>query len=113
MYHEFTIDVKTKDNLATIEVRGDLTTSAEKSMYAAYQKACDCDAKNIIIKFDGKSRINSAGIALIIDLVIKSQDSDCKIYLSGVSKHFRKIFELVGLTKYTTIVDTEDEVKVI
>ena len=112
MYNECTVDVKTKDNLVIIEVLGDLTTSAEKLMYAAYQKACEYDAKNIIIKFDGKSRINSAGIALIIDLVIKSQDSNCKIYLTGVSKHFRKIFELVGLTKYTTIVDSDKEVEI-
>ena len=112
MYHECIIDFKTKNNLATIEVLGDLTASAEKLMYAAYQKACDCNTKNIIIKFDGKSRINSAGIALIIDLVIKSQDSGCKIFLTGVSKHFRKIFELVGLTKYTTIVESDKEVDI-
>ena len=30
----------------------------------------------------------------------------------GVSKHFRKIFELVGLTKYTKIVDSEEEIEV-
>jgi len=110
MYRECTIDVKMKDNLVIIEVLGDLTTSAEKLMYDAYQKACGYDAKNMIMKFDSKSRINSAGIALIIDLVIKSRDSGCKIFLTGVSKHFRKIFELVGLTKYTTIVDSEEEV---
>jgi len=112
MYSECNIDVKTKNHLVIIEVLGDLTTSAEKLMYDAYQKACGYEAKNIIIKFDGKSRINSAGIALIIDLVIKSQDSNCKIFLTGVSKHFRKIFELVGLTKYTTIVESDKEVDI-
>ncbi|MDQ1329388.1 MAG: anti-sigma factor antagonist [Candidatus Poribacteria bacterium] len=112
MYRECTINVKTSDNLAIIEVLGDLTASSEKLMYDAYKEACEYTAKNIIIKFDGKSRINSAGIALIITMVIESQDNNRKIFLTGVSKHFRKIFELVGLTKYTAIVESEKEVKV-
>jgi len=93
----------------TIEVRGDLTASAEKSMNAVYQKACGYNAKNILLKFDGKSRINSAGIAIVISMVTESQEKGCKMFITGVSKHFQKIFELVGLTKYTTIVDSEEE----
>ena len=65
---------------------------------------------NILLKFDGRSRINSAGIAIVINLVIESQESDRRVYITGVSKHFRKIFELVGLTKFTTIVDSAEEV---
>jgi anti-anti-sigma factor len=95
---------------ATIEVLGDLTASAEKAMDAAYQKACGYNPSKIVLKFGDKSRINSAGILIVINLVIKSQGKECKVFLSGVSKHYRKIFELVGLTKYTTIVESEDEV---
>ena len=104
------IEVKANGDFTTIEVVGDLTASSQESMNHAFQKACSYDARNMIIKFDGKSRINSAGIALIISLVIESQDSDYKIFLTGVSRHFRKIFELVGLTKYTTIVESEQEI---
>jgi anti-anti-sigma regulatory factor len=42
--------------------------------------------------------------------VIESQEAGRKVFITGVSKLFRKIFELVGLTKYTTIVDSEEEV---
>jgi len=110
MRRECSIKIHKGDELATIEVVGDLTASAEKAMDAAYQKACGYDTKNILLKFDGKSRINSAGIAIVINLVIESKESDRKIFITGVSKHFKKIFELVGLTKYTTIVDSEEEV---
>ena len=111
MHRECTIKVHEGDGLATIEVLGDLTVSAEKAMGAAYQKACGYKTKNILLKFDGKSRINSAGIAIVINLVIESQEKGCKVFITGVSKHFQKIFELVGLTKYTTIVDSEEEVR--
>lgn len=110
MRRECKIEVHKGDSLATIEVLGDLTASAEKDMDAAYKRVCDNDLKNILLKFDGKSRINSAGIAIVINLVIQSQEEGYKVFITGVSKHFRKIFELVGLTKYTTIVESEQEV---
>ena len=110
MHRECKINVHGDNDLVTIEVLGDLTTSAEKAMDDAYRKACGYNAQNILLKFDGKSRINSAGIATVINMVIESQEKDCKIFITGISKHFRKIFELVGLTKYTTIVESEEEV---
>jgi len=110
MRRECNIKVHEDKGLVTIEVLGDLTASAEKDMDAAYRESCDYNSSNILLKFDGKSRINSAGIAIVINLVIESQESDRKVYITGVSKHFRKIFELVGLTKYTTIVDSAEEV---
>lgn len=94
----------------TIEILGDLTAAAEKDMDAAYQEACNYSPKRILLKFDGKSRINSAGIAIVINLVIAGQENNCEVLITGVSKHFRKIFELVGLTKYTTIVEAGEEV---
>jgi anti-anti-sigma factor len=110
MHRECKINVHEDNELVTIEILGDLTASAEKAVDDAYQKACVCNPKNILLKFDGKSRINSAGIATIINMVTESQEKDCEIFVTGLSKHFRKIFELVGLTKYTTIVDSEGEV---
>ena len=111
MHRECKINVHGDNELVIIGILGDLTASAEKDMDASYQKACDYNAPRILLKFDGKSRINSAGIAIVINLVIESQEKGCKVFITGVSKHFQKIFELVGLTKYTTIVDSEEEVR--
>lgn len=110
MRRDCTIKVRKGKELVKIEVSGDLTASAERTMDAAYQKAHGYNPGIILLKFDGKSRINSAGIAIVINLVIESQKEECKVFITGVSKHFQKIFELVGLTKYTTIVQSEEEV---
>ncbi len=111
MRRECKIKIRKGNDLATIEVAGDLTASAEKAMDAAYEEACGYDPRNIVLKFDGKGRINSAGIAIVINLVIESQEKGNKVFITGVSKHFRKIFELVGLTKYTKIVDSVEEIE--
>ena len=110
MHRECKINIHGDNELVTIEVLGDLTASAEKAMNDAYQKAYGHNTNNILLKFDSKNRINSAGIAIVINLVIGSREKGCKIFITGVSKHFQKIFNLVGLTKYTTIVDSEEEV---
>ena len=109
MRRECKIEVRENDDIATIEILGDLTASAEKDMDAAYQKARGYDPKKILLKFDGKSRINSAGIAIVINLVLAGKEDESEVLITGVSKHFRKIFELVGLTKYTTIMESEEE----
>lgn len=110
MQRECKIRVSDEGETVMISLQGDLTASSEKAMEQAYEKACSYGPKSILLKFDGKSRINSAGIALVINLVIESQDKDCRIFITGVSQHFRKIFELVGLTRYTTLIDSADEV---
>ena len=109
MRRECKIEINEGGEIATIAVLGDLTASAEKDMDVAYQKARGSNPKKILLKFDGKSRINSAGIAIVINLVMAGRDNDCEVFVTGISKHFRKIFELVGLLKYTSIVESEEE----
>ncbi|MEK7395370.1 MAG: STAS domain-containing protein [Candidatus Poribacteria bacterium] len=111
MQRDCTINTYESDNMAIISILGDLTSSVEESMKEAYKKACGYKTDKIIFKFDGKSRINSTGIAIMIDIVIQSQEENRKIFITGVSKHFHKIFDLVGLSRYTTIVESEEEVK--
>jgi anti-anti-sigma factor len=110
MRRECTIKVHEGDDIPTIEILGDLSASAQKDMDAAQQEACSHNPSSIVVKFDGKSRINSAGIAILINLVIDSREKGCKVYITGMSDHFRKIFGLVGLTKYAEIVESVDEI---
>ena len=110
MHRESRIKVHEGSNAVTIDIQGDLTASAVKDMDAAYQKACEYNPSNILLKFGGRNHINSTGIAIVINLLIDSQERGCRIFVSGLSKHYRKIFEMSGLTKYTTIIESESEI---
>ena len=109
MRRECKIEVSEDNGIATIAVLGDLTASAEKDMDDAYLKARSYNPEKIMLKFDGKSRINSAGIAIVINLVMAGRESEREVFITGVSRHFRKIFDLVGLTKYTTVSEVAEE----
>ena len=100
MRRECTIEVNEDNDTATIEILGDLTASSEKDMDAALQDALSHNPKSILVQFDDRTRINSTGIAILINLVIDSQERGCKVYLTGMSEHFRKVFTLVGLVRY-------------
>lgn len=111
MRQECRVTVHEDNELTTIEVMGNLTAAAEEAMDTAYQQACRHNTRKILTKFDGESRINSAGVAIMIDLVMESREKRIQIFVSGLSNQSQKIFELVGLTKYVTIVTSEEEVR--
>jgi anti-sigma B factor antagonist len=110
MRRECNIKVYEGSNAVIIEISGDLTASADKDMHAAYREACGYNPSNIVLKFGDKTHINSSGIAVVISLVIESREKGYKIFVSGLSRDYRKIFDMTGLTRYTTIVESEDEI---
>jgi anti-anti-sigma factor len=112
MRRECKIKVHKDNDTAIIEILGDMTESAGKDMDAAQQEAYNHNPSSILVKFGDKTRINSSGIAMLINLVIESREQGCKVYLTGMSQHFRKIFSMVGLTKYAEIVESADDIKV-
>jgi anti-anti-sigma factor len=111
MRRECKIKVHEDNNTATIEIYGDMTASAIKDMDAARQEAFGHKLSSVVVKFDNTSRVNTAGIVILINLVIDSRERGCKVYLTGMSDHFRKIFQLVGLTKYAEIVESVDDIQ--
>ena len=110
MRRQCNIEVHEGSDTATIEIHGHLTASAMDDMDAAYQRACEHNPGNIVLKFHEDGRINSTGIAIIINLVIDSRERGCKVYLTGMSRHFHKVFQLVGLPGYAEIVESEEEI---
>jgi anti-anti-sigma factor len=111
MRRECKIKVHEGKGIATIEIVGDLTVSAGRDMDAARQEAYGYNPSGILVKLDGRNRISSTGMAMLINLAASSRDKGCKVYFTGVSQHFRKIFRMVGLTKYAEIVDSVEEMQ--
>ena len=110
MRRECIIRVYEENDTATIEILGGMTASAMKDMDAAQQQTFSHNPSSIVVKFHNRSRLNSTGIAMLINLVIESRERGCKVYLTGMSQHFRKIFHMVGLTRYAEIVESVEEI---
>ena len=111
MRRECNIKIHRDSDIPTIEIQGDLSADAQRDMDAAQQEVCGRNPTSVLVKFDDRTRINSAGIAILINLVIDSQEHGCKVYLTGMSDHFGKVFTLVGLTKYAEIVESVEDIQ--
>ena len=97
---EIQVNLRLEDKVALLDLNGDVTALAEKRITSAYERAAGQKLKAVILNFSNVGYINSAGMAIIIALLTKAQNSGERLCAFGLSPHFQKIFEMVGLLKY-------------
>ena len=66
------------------------------------------DNPRILLKIDPDAYINSGGISLLIQFLSESRENSQQVGITGVSDHFKKIFRMVGITKFADIYDDVD-----
>jgi len=103
------IKLQQQGDITIMNIRGDITSYSESIFKEAYQQIIDQDARKIIFKIEKFAYINSGGIALIIQTLYKIKENNQLAAIAGVSPHFNKIFNMVGITKFAAIFDTLDE----
>jgi anti-anti-sigma factor len=108
---EIQVNLRLEEKLAVIDLAGDVTGLAEKKLLAAYDKAMAQRAKWIVFNFSGVSYINSAGMSVMIALLTRSQNQNVNLRAFGLSPHFQKIFDMVGLLKYIPHFADENEAR--
>jgi len=90
-----------------IEVRGNVTSRSEPFLVSAFDKVPH--GGRIVLHFDESSSINGAGIAVLIQLLSEGERRGTSMAIAGLSENFRKVFDMVGITKFAAIHDTEDQ----
>ncbi len=103
------IGLETVGDVTIFDIKGDVTALAEPFFYDAYQKANDLGASNILFRFQKDTYINSGGIALLIQILAETKINNQKAGVAGLSDHFKKIFNMVDITKFARIYDTIEE----
>jgi anti-anti-sigma factor len=88
-----------------LNIRGDITTFSEPFLKEAYQSANDQGASKILLKISQDAYINSGGIAVLIQILAQTKHNNQKIMIAGVSSHYKKIFSMVGISKFAKIHD--------
>jgi len=106
MQHNNEIKLEKKGGVIIFDIQGDLTSFSETSLNEAYQKVNDQDARKILLKIEEDAYINSGGIALLIQMMAQIKRNNQFVVITGISEHFKKIFSMVGITKFAKIYDT-------
>ena len=108
MKEEIEVSIRHADDVAIADISGDLTAANAGGVETAYKRMSVEGAKKILFSFDGKSYINSGGIAVLIGVVAEGRELGQAIRLTGLSAHFEKVLKIVGLTRYTQIFPSEE-----
>ena len=100
------IKLEKQGEVTIFDIRGDITSFSEPFLNEAYQKANDQDARRILLKIEKDAYINSGGIALLIQIMAQIKRNNQFVVIAGISEHFKKIFNMVGITKFAKIYNT-------
>ncbi len=108
MQKENEITLEKKGDVTIMDIKGDITAFSGPFLNQAYQEATHLGTRKIILKSYQEAYINSGGIALLIQLLARIKNNNQQVVIAGISNHFKKIFNMVGITKFAPIYDSEE-----
>lgn len=104
--HTNEIEFEHHGAVTLLDIRGDITSFSEPFLKDAYQSANDQGASKILLKIGHDAYINSGGIAILIQILAQTKRNNQEIMIAGVSNHYKKIFSMVGISKFAEIHDS-------
>lgn len=104
MEEELFITLEEINNILLLSLKGDLSkTSGEQLLkYYQWEKGLPNNQSVLVISFEEVNYINSAGIAYLIRLFRLLNDNHIQIRAFGLEYHYKKMFDIVGLSRYLT-----------
>ncbi|MBI2501734.1 MAG: STAS domain-containing protein [Candidatus Latescibacteria bacterium] len=102
-----TAQVQHQGSIATIRLAGYLSSEAADTVEGAFQQAAN--AEKVLLVFQEKDFITSAGLAVVFDCVLPLQAQGRQVRIVHPSKHFRRVFDIVGLSKDVEIFAAEEQ----
>ncbi len=97
----FGVEIRAIKGGVVLELSGDIDGTAAAGLSAAYERAVAAsNPKVVLLDFTTTEYINSSGIALIVSVLAKARAEHRKVLASGLSDHYREIFEITRLSDF-------------
>ena len=106
--HTNEIHLEAQGAVTILDIRGDITAFSESSLGDAYRKASEQGAGKLLLKIEKEAYINSGGIAVLIQILAQTRRKDQRVAITGISEHFKKIFNMVGITKFADVFESTE-----
>lgn len=101
-----TIKLSLGEAVPVISVSGELTAEAEEEFLNTYASIPEDSRKRVVVDFTDTRYINSAGIAVLINVITRASDLDHKVEFCGLNLHLKRVIDIVGLADHVQIHDT-------
>ena len=106
MQNKNEITLEKQGSVVIFNIQGDITSFSEPFFNKAYKDASDQGTEKILLNLEEGAYINSGGIAVLIQILAQTKKNNQQISITGLSDHFKKIFNMVGITKFADIHDS-------
>ncbi|MCA1945891.1 MAG: response regulator [Desulfovibrio sp.] len=103
------ITMEDRGRVTVLEIQGNITSRSESILQDAYNALIASEKQRVILKLQETATINGAGIALLTQLLMEGARKGMKAGITGISDNFRRVFEVVGVTRFATLFESEEE----
>ena len=100
---------KIDPKISIIDISGEVTAAAEKTLMDCYTEASNTGARAIILNFSGLEYMNSRGIGLLVTLLVRTNRQKQRLMSFGLSEHYRHVLTITRLDEAIAIYATEQE----
>jgi anti-anti-sigma factor len=101
------IELDQEGPASILRIAGDITSTSDADLMAAYSLAVANGATAVILDFHKLEYMNSGGIGLLVTLLVRAQRGGGRLVATGLSEHYRQIFELTRLDEAIEIYDDD------
>lgn len=105
------IELRSEGDAIILDIRGNLTSHSEPFLTEAYEKIRAKGSQKIIFLLEENCSINRGGISVLTGLLSRIRGNNQTVVIKGLSDNFRKIFEMMGITKYASIAGDDENRK--
>ena len=106
---EFNLTTRSEDDVVIIKTSGYLNNVGGEQIAEACYKEIDNGKKLFLIDLEESKVVNSIGVSILIEIIEKLQDVDGKLGYYNLAPIVEKTFNIMGLTKYSSVFQSEGE----
>ena len=103
---ELTAQIEQKNDTSIICLAGYLSSENAGALEDAFKQVTA--AERILLVFRESDFITSAGLAVLFDLILSAQEQGKQVRIAQPAAHFRKVFDIVGLSRDVEIFDASE-----
>ena len=102
----FIKSTKEANQIVIIETDGYLNNEGGEAISAICYEKMSSGQNKFLINMAGTKVVNSIGVSILIEIIEKLQEVDGKIGYYNLAPIVSKTFNIMGLTKYSTVFET-------
>ena len=106
---DFSLTTRNEGDVVIIETNGYLNNVGGEQIAQACYKEIDNGKKLFLINHENSKVVNSIGVSILIEIIEKLQDVDGKLGYYNLAPIVEKTFNIMGLTKYSSVFSSESE----